>query len=96
MVRRSNKQNNRQNLTQQNIPSDKRHKSPFFAKEGEKKKYLTFEPDQGGVNNIRMSMETVMALAYAMGRVLVLPPEVCTIYWEQNVAGLWLLCLRRP
>jgi hypothetical protein len=37
--------------------------------------YLTFEPDHGGWNNIRMAMETVLAIAVAMGRTLVLPPE---------------------
>ena len=30
--------------------------------------------DEGGWNNIRMSMETAVALAHAMGRILVLPP----------------------
>ena len=43
--------------------------------------YLTFEPDGGGWNNIRMAMETVLAMAAAMGRTLVLPPE----------AGMYLL-----
>eukprot|EP00536_Pseudo-nitzschia_multiseries_P005750 jgi/Psemu1/238780/estExt_Genewise1.C_1120060 len=37
--------------------------------------FLTFEPDMGGWNNIRMAMETVLALAFAMGRTLVLPPH---------------------
>jgi hypothetical protein len=36
---------------------------------------MTFEPDGGGFNNIRMSMETVLAIAVATGRVLVLPPS---------------------
>ena len=36
---------------------------------------MTFDPDAGGFNNIRMSMETVFGLAHAMGRTLVLPPE---------------------
>ena len=35
----------------------------------------TFEPDFGGWNNIRMSMETVLVIAHATGRTLVLPPE---------------------
>ena len=43
--------------------------------------YLTFEPDAGGWNNIRMAMETVLAMGAAMGRTLVLPPE----------AGMYLL-----
>jgi hypothetical protein len=55
------------------IPSDAAFVSPYKT-EGEKK-YLTFEPDEGGFNNIRMSMETATALAHAMGRILVLPPE---------------------
>jgi hypothetical protein len=37
--------------------------------------YLTFEPDGGGWNNIRMAMETIVALAIAMNRTLVLPAE---------------------
>ena len=36
---------------------------------------MTFEPDGGGWNNIRMAMETVLGLAIATGRTLVLPTE---------------------
>jgi len=54
----------------EDIPLDNKHKSPFYAPN----RYLTFEPDHGGWNNIRMAMETTIALAYAMGRTLVLPP----------------------
>ena len=43
------------------IPTDSKYKSPFFGSE----KYITFEPDDGGWNNIRMSMETILVLAYA-------------------------------
>jgi hypothetical protein len=49
------------------IPSDSAYVSPFKRKTGPTQ-YLTFEPDQGGWNNIRMSMETVLAMAFAMGR----------------------------
>ncbi len=53
------------------IESDSNYKSPFYDEE----KYITFEPDPGGWNNIRMSMETILVLAHAMGRTLVLPPK---------------------
>jgi hypothetical protein len=53
------------------IPSDNRHVSPLKKRDGPPQ-YLTFEPDFGGWNNIRMAMETVVALAFAMGRTLVL------------------------
>jgi len=54
------------------IPSDASYKSPFLE-EGEER-FLTFEPDHGGWNNIRMGMETALVLAHSMGRTLVLPP----------------------
>lgn len=38
-------------------------------------KYLTFEADRGGWNNIRMSLEIVFIIAAATGRTLVLPPD---------------------
>jgi len=53
------------------IQSDSNYKSPFYDEE----KYITFEPDHGGWNNIRMAMETILVLAHAMGRTLVLPPD---------------------
>eukprot|EP00548_Thalassiothrix_antarctica_P006224 CAMPEP_0194139344 /NCGR_PEP_ID=MMETSP0152-20130528/8992_1 /TAXON_ID=1049557 /ORGANISM="Thalassiothrix antarctica, Strain L6-D1" /LENGTH=589 /DNA_ID=CAMNT_0038837129 /DNA_START=325 /DNA_END=2094 /DNA_ORIENTATION=- len=55
------------------ISSDSKFVSPFH-KNKKKRQYLTFDPDGGGWNNIRMAMETVVGLAMAMGRTLVLPP----------------------
>jgi len=57
------------------IPSDADYKSPFKRDKEEAVMYMTFEPDGGGWNNIRMAMETVVVMAHAMGRTLVLPPE---------------------
>jgi hypothetical protein len=45
------------------------------AKSVTEPKFLTFEPDQGGWNNIRMSFENLVILAAATGRTLVLPPK---------------------
>ena len=59
------------------IPNDSHYRSPFYNKNDndQQQRYLTFEPDGGGWNNIRMSMETVLTMAIATGRTLVLPPS---------------------
>jgi hypothetical protein len=62
----------------QDIPSDSLYVSPFFKtdrQQKERREYLTFEPDGGGWNNIRMAMESTIALSVAMGRTLVMPPQ---------------------
>lgn len=56
----------------EDIPSDNRYVSPLKRKGITQ--YVTYELDGAGWNNVRMSMETVLALAVAMGRTLVLPP----------------------
>eukprot|EP00956_Cyclotella_meneghiniana_P016700 scaffold26575_cov72-Cyclotella_meneghiniana.AAC.7 len=38
-------------------------------------RYLSFEPDSGGWNNIRMEFEIMVVLAAATGRTLILPPD---------------------
>jgi hypothetical protein len=55
---------------------DQNFVSPFAVPvDSDKKRYMTFEPDPGGWNNIRMSMEIIFVMAAAMGRTLVLPPK---------------------
>ncbi|KAL3920089.1 MAG: hypothetical protein SGILL_003436 [Bacillariaceae sp.] len=53
--------------------------SPFAQKEDPEQtaptRYLTFQPDPGGWNNVRMSMEIFFVMAAATGRTLVLPPK---------------------
>ena len=54
------------------IPSDALFRSPFH--DGQRR-YFTFEYDAGAWNNRRMTLETVLSLAVAMGRTIVLPPK---------------------
>jgi hypothetical protein len=42
----------------EDIPSDDKYLSPFHNRGSQPTQYMTFEPDQGGWNNIRMAMET--------------------------------------
>jgi GDP-fucose protein O-fucosyltransferase len=53
-------------------PSDA-HFQSAYAKYGPTNKYLTFEPDEGGWNNQRMMIETMVVFALVMGRTLVIP-----------------------
>jgi hypothetical protein len=56
--------------------SDIDYEPPFPSSDGDGgARYLTFEPDVGGWNNVRMQMEIVLVLAMTTGRTLVLPPE---------------------
>lgn len=55
---------------------DVEYETPFrHALEPGQVQYITFTPDRGGWNNIRMSMEIIFVLAAATGRTLVLPPK---------------------
>jgi hypothetical protein len=62
------------------IPSDSRNPlflpSPMRNNKQQQEQFLTMEPDEGGFNNMRMAMETAVALAVATGRTLVLPPKM--------------------
>ncbi len=53
---------------------DQYFRSPFLPHD-EEERFLTFEPDSGGWNNIRMSLEILVVFAATTGRTLVLPPK---------------------
>eukprot|EP00590_Aulacoseira_subarctica_P002343 CAMPEP_0172420092 /NCGR_PEP_ID=MMETSP1064-20121228/6487_1 /TAXON_ID=202472 /ORGANISM="Aulacoseira subarctica , Strain CCAP 1002/5" /LENGTH=548 /DNA_ID=CAMNT_0013159883 /DNA_START=192 /DNA_END=1838 /DNA_ORIENTATION=+ len=57
----------------EDIEIDAKFISPFKRKDTTQ--YLTFEPDLAGFNNVRMGVETVVALAHAMGKTLIVPPD---------------------
>jgi hypothetical protein len=63
---------------------DQEFVSPFLTP---KDHYLTFEPDPGGWNNIRMSMEIIFVLAAVTGRTLVLPPDAPFYLLGQGAQG---------
>jgi hypothetical protein len=70
---------------------DNAYVSPFNDRKRPKnsmltEKYITFEPDVGGWNNIRMQMEVVLVFAAVTGRTLVIPPE-------QAMVRMFILCL---
>jgi hypothetical protein len=59
----------------QQVPGDAEYESPITPHHHEHHdRYLTFEYDQGGWNNVRMGLETLVVVAHATGRTLVIPP----------------------
>ena len=71
------KEHNMDQLAYWNNPQgdlDVSFRSPF-AGDSNEKRYVSFEPDRGGWNNIRMSLEIVIVFAAATGRTLILPPN---------------------
>ncbi|KAL7459060.1 hypothetical protein ACHAWC_010805 [Mediolabrus comicus] len=66
--------------------------SPFAPTDKNEKKYITFEPDRGGWNNIRMALEIVVVFAAATGRILGFVPELqagndCLIFDKEHQAA---------
>lgn len=58
------------------VPGDRSFESPITPHHADHHdKYLSFEYDAGGWNNVRMGMECLLVVAHAMGRTLVVPPQ---------------------
>jgi hypothetical protein len=58
------------------VPGDNTYESPITPHHDlHHDRYLTYEYDEGGWNNIRMSLECVLVFTHAMGRTLVSPPR---------------------
>jgi len=55
--------------------STPQYRSPLYQLPGRGKRYVVYQPDLGGWNNIRMALEVVIVFAHATGRTLVLPPD---------------------
>lgn len=58
------------------VPGDQEYESPITPHHDvHDDRYLTFEYDQGGWNNVRMGMESLIVFAHATGRTIVIPPQ---------------------
>eukprot|EP00956_Cyclotella_meneghiniana_P016457 scaffold25992_cov23-Cyclotella_meneghiniana.AAC.1 len=86
------------NINKDYIPSsDASYTSPFYSKKSQeqtqestgfwKTKYLTFEMDNSGFNNMRLGFENAVVMAHAMGRTLVLPPKRLMEHGLRDVSG---------
>lgn len=56
------------------FPENQQFRS-VYNRDGSKPYYFVFEPDEAGFSNVRLSFETVVAFATAMGRTLVMLPK---------------------
>jgi len=60
----------------------------------QEKKYVVFQTDLGGWNNIRMALEVVIVFAHVTGRILVIPPSAVLYLlarnskWDDNKSSL--------
>ena len=78
------------------VPGDITYESPITPHHGlHHDRYLTFEYDQGGWNNIRMGMEVFIVIAHAMGRTLVLPPaqNLYLLYQKHKGIYIFVFCI---
>ena len=57
-------------------PVHKQFHSIYANKQNEDEKFFIYEPDDAGFSNVRITFETVVALAKATGRTLVLSPKM--------------------
>jgi hypothetical protein len=67
------------------VPGDDEYESPITPHHGlHHDRYLSFEYDNGGWNNVRMGMEALIVVAHATGRTLVVPPQQHLYLLGQN------------
>jgi hypothetical protein len=65
-----------------------------LAARNENRKFIVFQPDLGGWNNIRMALEVVILFAKVTGRILVLPPDavlyllILNKKWGENKSNM--------
>ena len=58
------------------VPGDDTYESPITPHHKDhSEKYITFEYDHGGWNNVRMGIESLVVFAHAVGRTIVFPPQ---------------------
>lgn len=58
------------------VPDDDTYESPITPHHKDhSEKYITFEYDHGGWNNVRMGIESLVVFAHAVGRTIVFPPQ---------------------